>query len=111
MNQKFKILFLSFIISLLFSNNVYSLIDHCANLMKEVIESELDGLVTDYWDVSRPQVKIDQTYNDLTEEREWKRDKDKNLIIAKIFDYDVIGAGYPIAKRYLAEWTADKIND
>ena len=84
MNQKFKSLFLSFIISLLFSNNVYSLNDPCANLMKAVIESELDGLHQDYRDVSRPQVKIDMTYNVLTGEWVWKRDVDKNLIIAKM---------------------------
>ena len=110
MNQKFKILFLSFFISILFSSNSYSLNDPCGNLMKAVIESDLNGLNLDYADVSRPQVKIEMDYNELIEEWEWKRDVDKNLIIAKIFDYAVIDAGYPIAKKYLAEWTADKIN-
>ena len=58
MNQKFKILFLSFIISILFSNNVYSLISPCDNFEEKIKNSNLEGFKIEYEKVTQPQIKV-----------------------------------------------------
>ena len=99
MNQKFKILFLSFFISLLFSNNVYSLISPCDNFEEKIKNSNLEGDKIEYKMVTQPQIKVS---NLVTGHWEWTRDKDKNLIIAKIFDeYLITEEGLEIGDKII----------
>ena len=90
MKQKFKILFLSFFISILFSSNSYSLISPCDNFENKLKNSNLEGLTVEYEQATQPQIKVATTMNLTTEEWIWKRDKDNNLIIGKIFDGELI---------------------
>ena len=90
MNQKFKSLFLSFIISILFSSNSYSLISPCDNFEEKIKNSNQEGFKVEYEKVTQPQIKVAKEMNLTTENWRWKRDKDNNLIIAKIFDWYLI---------------------
>ena len=60
MNQKFKSLFLSFIISILFSSNSYSLISPCDNFEEKIKNSNQEGFKVEYEKVTQPQIKVYQ---------------------------------------------------
>jgi len=101
MNQKFKILFLSFFISILFSSNSYSLISPCDVFEEKVKNSNLEGLKLEYSKVTQPQIKVAKKIL-TTENWKWKRDKDKNLIIGKIFDsYLITDEGLEIGDKII----------
>ena len=110
MNQKFKSLFLSFIISLLFSNNVYSLNSPCELFPKAVINADKPGLELSLFSVTKPSVKIKKLFNTTLQEYEWVRDKNGNLIVGKIYDFNLIWRGAYLANSYMAKWAAKKLD-
>ena len=110
MNQKFKILFLFFIISLLFSSNSYSLNSPCDLFPKAVINANKPGLELSLTSVTNPSVEIKKLFNTTLLEYEWVRDKNGNLIVGKIYDYGLIWRGALLANSYMAKWAAKKLD-
>ncbi len=87
-----KKLFLYLFLGLIFCNVSFAIDSRCTSTMDNVIANK-DNLVfdeLDYYDYYQPQIKFAKKWDNEKEDWVFYRDKNNNLEITKIFDYEII---------------------